>query len=78
MNGKRIEAKEPRETDVAGGGVTCQSSEAEIGPSGESGVGVNRKDLLEEIRLSVGQSWDFSQVEDELGEMRWTGSRMMG
>ena len=48
-----IEAKEPRETDAAGGGVTwkaasgAQSSKADIGPSGESGVGVNPKGSLE-------------------------------
>ena len=49
---RRIEAKERRETDAAGGGVTwkaasgAQSSKAEIGPSGKSGVGVNRKGSL--------------------------------
>ena len=49
---RRIEVKEQRETDAAGGGVTCkaasgaQSSEAEIEPSCESGVGVNRKGSL--------------------------------
>ena len=50
---KRIEAKETREMDAAGGGVTgkaafgAPSSKAEIGPSGESGVGVNRKGSVE-------------------------------
>ena len=85
-SGKRIEAKEAREADVAGCGVTwkaasgTQSSEAEIGPSGGSAVGVNRKDSLEtrnarangevvqETCRSVGQSWDCAQLEDELEE----------
>ena len=81
-----IEPKEPREMDGAGGAATwkaaseAQSSEAEIGPSGESGIGVNRKDSLEtrkassvgevgqEMRPCVGQSWDCSQLEDDLEE----------
>ena len=51
---RRIEARERRDTDAAGGGATwkaasgVQSSKAEIGPAGESGVGVNRKSSLEE------------------------------
>ena len=49
---RRIEAKERRDTDAAGRGVTwkaasgAQSSEAEIGSCGDSGVGVNRKGSL--------------------------------
>ena len=38
------------------------------GPLWRIGFGVNRKDLLEEPRWSVLQSWDSSQVEDELEE----------
>ena len=39
-----------------------------MGLSGGSGFGVNRKDLLKETRRSVSQSWDCSQVEDDLEE----------
>ena len=62
-----IEAKEHREVDAAEGGVTwkavseAHSSKAEVGPSGESRFGVNRKDPLEETRRRVRQSWDCSQ-----------------
>ena len=83
---KRIDAKERKETDAVGGGAPwkaasgAQSSTAEIGPSGESRVGVNQKGSLErrkaeesasgevfqEIRQHVGQSWESSQLEDEL------------
>ena len=50
---ERIKAKETSEMDAAGGGITwkggigAQSSKAEIGLSGESGVGVNRQGSLE-------------------------------
>ena len=50
MEWKRIEARETKETDVAGGGVSGkgapggQSSKAEI----DSGIGVNRKSSLED------------------------------
>ena len=82
----RIEAKEPRETDAAGVGVNWKaasealSSEADINPSGESGVGVNRKGSLETRMASAsgeviqetcrhrGQRWDCSQIEDESEE----------
>ena len=53
---------------------------AEIGPFGEPRVGVNQKgslerrkaeesasgDVFQEIRQHMGQSWESSQLEDEL------------
>ena len=50
---EEIKAKEPRDMDVSEGGVNwkaasvAQSSEAEMGHSGKSGFGVNRKDSPE-------------------------------
>ena len=58
----------------------AQSSKADIGPTSESRVGVNQKgslerreaeesasgDVFQEIRQHMGQSWERSQLEDEL------------
>ena len=68
-----ILAKEQREMDVVEGdawkaATEARSSEAKMGPSGEFGFGVNRKDSLEETRRHMGQSWDCSQMEDESEE----------
>ena len=72
--------------DAAEGGITwkaasvARSSTAEMGPSGEPGIGVNRKDLSEETRRSVGPGWESSQVEDVLEErdaMDWLEDDMM-
>ena len=41
----------------------ARGSEAGTGSPGESGIGIKRKDSLEEAHRSVGQSWDCSQVE---------------
>ena len=72
------------EVDAAEGGVTWEaasvalSSEAEIGPSGESGFGFNPKDLLEETRRSTSQSGIVRKCKMLWRrEMRWTGSRTM-
>ena len=46
----------------------ARSSMSEMGSSGESGFGINWKDLLEETRRIVGLSWNCSHVEDDLEE----------
>ena len=77
-----MEAKGQRKMNAADGDTwnvasVARSSEAEIGhSSGESGFDTNRKDLLEETRRSVGQSWDCSQKENDVEE-RDAGSRTM-
>ena len=63
-----------KEMDAVQGGLTWMaasealSSKADIGASGESSFGVDRKDLLEDTRRSVVQGWDCSQAEDVLEE----------
>ena len=102
MNGverKRIDAKEQRETDAAKNSVTwkaesgAQSSTAEMGFSGECGVGVNQKGLVEmrktEKVAAAMLLWSPFSIGAKVGlvhrlrkswrrETRWAGSRMMG
>ena len=55
------------------------SSEAEIGLSGESGFGIDRKDLLEGTSRSTSPMVGFFASGRRFGggKMRWTGSSMM-
>ena len=69
---KKVEEKERRETDAAGVGVIwkavsgAQSSKAEIGPSRESGVGVNRKGSRARPKFHE-QCWRFAEEEESSG-----------
>ena len=79
MEWKRIDAKEPRETGSAGGGVTwkaesgAQGSKAEIGSSRESGVGVKWERWVEMSKTQKSPidnfaerpKWEFSQIVDD-------------
>ena len=82
MEWKRIDAKERRETDAAGGGAPwktaseAQSSKADIGPTSESRVGVNQKGSLERREAEESASGDvFQEIRQHVGQS-WESSQL--